>query len=73
MPMSEHDAEYFRQRGRAQGIPELDTFSARTFVTRGTEPRRLERLPWPRNLFGQCATIAELLAEDSRPSMGVLA
>ena len=29
-----------------------------------TEPRRLRRLPWPRNLFGELATIEELMAED---------
>jgi hypothetical protein len=30
-----------------------------------TEPRRLRRLPWPRNLFGELATIEELMAEDA--------
>jgi hypothetical protein len=31
-----------------------------------TEPRRLRRLPWPRNLFGELATIEELMAEDAK-------
>jgi hypothetical protein len=46
--MSTHDAECFRQSHRAQGIQ--------------SEPRRLEQLPWPRNLFGELASIAELMA-----------
>jgi hypothetical protein len=30
-----------------------------------TGPRRLRRLPWPRKLFGELATIEELMAEDA--------
>ena len=60
--MSKHDAEYFRQRRRAQGIPERDPFSGRKFLQQAIELRRLEQLPWPRNLFGMPASIAELMA-----------
>jgi hypothetical protein len=63
--MSTHDAEYFRQRRRAQGIPERDPFSAPRFLQRGTKLQRLEQLPWPRNLFGDPASIVELMAESA--------
>jgi hypothetical protein len=62
--MSTHDAEYFCQRRRKKhGIPPRDPFSAKRLLQRGAELRRLEQLPWPRTLFGEHATIAELLAE----------
>jgi len=60
--MSTHDAEYFRQRRRAQGIPVRDPFSSARFLQRAVELRRLEQLPWPKNLFGETATLAELVA-----------
>jgi hypothetical protein len=63
--MTAHDAEYFRQRRRAQGIPERDPFSAPKFLKRAIELQRLEQLPWPRNLFGELASIAELMAESA--------
>lgn len=63
--MATHDAEYFRQRRRAQGIPARDPFSAPGFQRRATELQRLEQLPWPRNLFGELASIAELMAEPA--------
>jgi hypothetical protein len=63
--MSMHDAEYFRQRRRAQGIPERDTFSAPRFQRRATELRHLEQLPWPRNQFGELASIAELMGDSA--------
>ena len=66
--MSTHDAEYFRQRRRAQGIPEREPFCAAKFLQQATELRRLERLPWPKNLFGEPAAIAELLAEAAQLS-----
>jgi hypothetical protein len=62
--MSTHDAEYFRPRRRAQGIPARDLFSAPKFLRRATELECLEQLPWPRNLFGELASIAELMAES---------
>src|SRR5271165_418669 len=31
------------------------------------EPHRLKQLPWPRNLFGELATIEELMAEAAQP------
>ncbi len=61
--MVAHDAEYYRQRRRQQGIPPREALSAQKFLKRGAELRRLEQLPWPRNLFGENATIAELIAE----------
>ena len=61
--MAAHDAEYFRQRRRQQGILPRYPLSAPRFHKHGAELRRLEQLPWPRNLFGENATIAELMAE----------
>jgi hypothetical protein len=68
--MSTHDAEYFQQGHWAQDIPARDPFSAPKFPRQAAEPRRLEQLPWPRNLFGELATIAELMAEseDTAPA-----
>ena len=63
--MSTHDAEYFRPRCQAQGIPARDPLSAPGFQQRATELQRLEQLPWPRNLFGELASIAELMAEPA--------
>ena len=68
--MFTHDAEYFRQRRRAQGIPARDPFSAARFQQRATEPERLEQRPWPRNLFGEVASIAELMAESAQQRNG---
>jgi hypothetical protein len=61
--MAAHDAEHFRQRRRQQGSLPCDPLSAPRFLQHGGEPRRLEQLPWPRNLFGENATIAALMAE----------
>jgi hypothetical protein len=61
--MFTHDAEYFRQSLPAQGISTREPLSAPEFPRHATEQRRLEQLPWPRNLFGELATIAELMAE----------
>jgi hypothetical protein len=62
--MSTHDVEYFQRRRQAQGVPAREPFSAPKFPRQATEPRCLERLPWPRNLFGELASIAELMAES---------
>jgi hypothetical protein len=61
--MPEHDAEYFRRRRRAQKIPAREPFSTAKYIKRGLELKGLEQLPWPRNLFGAPASIAELMAE----------
>src|ERR1700730_3014078 len=61
-------AEYFRRRRRAQGIVERDPFCAPKFLQRATELQRLEQLPWPRNQFGEPASIAELTAESAHAS-----
>lgn len=66
--MFQHDAEYFRRRRRAQEVPERDPVSAPKFVERGLELQRLEQLSWPRSLFGDYATIAELMAEAAELS-----
>jgi hypothetical protein len=33
-----------------------------------TEPHRLKQQPWPRNLFGELASIEELMAEAASPT-----
>jgi hypothetical protein len=63
--MSTHDAEYFRQRRRAQGILARDPLCAPKFLHRATELQSLEQQPWPRNLFGELASITELMAESA--------
>jgi hypothetical protein len=63
--MSTHGTEYFRRRCRAQNIPAGDPFSTPGFQQRATELQSLEQLPWPRNLFGEPASIAELMAESA--------
>jgi hypothetical protein len=68
--MAAHDAEYFRQRRRQQGLLRRDPLSAPRFLQHGAELQRLEQLPWPRNLFGQNATIAELMAETALIEQG---
>jgi peroxiredoxin len=57
-----HDAEYVLQSRRAQGISPREPLSAMPLLHYGTELQRLNSRPWPRNLFGEHATIAELLA-----------
>jgi hypothetical protein len=66
--MSGHDAEYFRQRRRAQKIPEREPFSAPKYIKRGLELKGPEQLPWPRDLFGNYTSIAELMAEAAELS-----
>jgi hypothetical protein len=66
--MSVHDVDYFRRLRSAQGNPAREPFSAPEFPRQATEPhrleQRLEQLAWPRNLFGELASIAELMAES---------
>ncbi len=62
--MFTHDAEYFRKCRRAEGIQAREPFSAPKFPRQANEPRRLEQLAWPRNLYGDLASIAELMAES---------
>jgi hypothetical protein len=66
--MSTHDAEYFRRRRRAQDVPARDPFSTPGFRQRATELQCLEQLPWPRNLVGELASIAELMVESAHAS-----
>jgi hypothetical protein len=62
--MSTLDAEYFRPRCPAQGTPACEAVHAPKSPRQATEPQCLEQLPWPRNLFGEAASIAELMAES---------
>jgi hypothetical protein len=66
--MSTHYLEYLRQRRPPQGIPAREPFCAPKFLQRATELQNLEQLPWPRNLFGELASIAELMAESAHAS-----
>lgn len=66
--MSTHDAEYFRRRRRANGISARDAFCAPKFLQRATELLSLEQLPRPRNLFGEPASIADLIVESAHAS-----
>jgi hypothetical protein len=63
--MSTQDTNFFRQHHQDLGIPACDPFSAPRFQQRATEPQRREQPPWPRNLFGDLASIAELMAESA--------
>ena len=60
--MSTHDAEHFHQRRHKHGIPAPRPCLDSVVPQHGTELGRLEQLPWPRNSFGEYATIAQLLA-----------
>jgi hypothetical protein len=42
-----------------KGIPACEPFSAPEFSCQAAESWRLEQLPWPRNLFGEPASIAD--------------
>ncbi len=67
--MSVHrHVEYFRLRRLAQDIPAREPFSTPEFLQPLTQAQRLEQLPWPRNLFGEFASIAELMAESDDAS-----
>ena len=67
--MSTHDTEDLRQRRPAQGISQRDPSSAPNFLEPEIGLPRLEQLPWPRNLFGELASIAELMADyESAPA-----
>ena len=63
--MSTHDAEFSRHSRRARGIPAREPFSTPQISQRATELRCPGQLPWPRNLFGELASIAELMAESA--------
>lgn len=60
--MATHDAEYFRQRRRVRGIRAREPFSAQGFMQRAIGLRRLEQQPWPKNLFGEPASLETMLA-----------
>jgi hypothetical protein len=64
--MYEHDAEYICQYRPAPGVSERDTAPRQKVVERELGFQRPERLSWPRNQFGESATIAELMAEAAQ-------
>ena len=66
--MSKVDRSYLRQQRLVQADPAGDPFSVPESAARATEQRRREQQPWPRNLFGEPASIAELLAEAAQLS-----
>jgi hypothetical protein len=68
--MSMHDAEYVSQRRRAHEVPPRRLLSAAPSLPHGGGLEPLKSLPWPRNLFGEHATVAELLAlrAEDRPN-----
>jgi hypothetical protein len=63
--MSMHQAGYLRQSDQAQLIQAPEPFFTPDFPCRTAEPRRPEQLPWPRNLFGELVSIAELMAQSA--------
>jgi hypothetical protein len=64
--MSKVDRAYIRQHRLVQDDPAADPFSVPEFADSATEQRRLVQLRWPRNLFCEPASIAELLAEAAQ-------
>ena len=66
--MSKVDREYLRQHRLVQDDPAGDPFSVPEFAHSATEQRRLVQLRWPRNVFCEPASIAELLAEPAQLS-----
>lgn len=71
--MAAHDAEYFRARRRAAGVPERDPFTNPRFVQRGQEMAAmmlepLPSLPWPHSLF--CDTVKLSLSDSPVPKYG---
>ena len=57
-----HDTEYVSRRRRPRGVPPHWPLSVLPSLPPGMAPQQLQSLPWPRNLFGEYATIAELIA-----------
>ena len=62
------DDVYLTDAPRGQDPLVEQQFSTPKLPHRSTEPRRLRQLPWPRNLFGELATIEELMAEAINPN-----
>jgi hypothetical protein len=57
-----HDAKFVSQRQKAHGVAPHEPSCAPPPPPHGGGLQRLKSLPWPRNLFGEHATLAELLA-----------
>jgi len=69
--MSVRDAEYVQRNRRLHGIQSHDPFSVPDCPRQAIEARSVEQLPWPRNLFGELATITELMAESGQNTDGL--
>jgi hypothetical protein len=67
--MSMHDVAAVARRRWAQGIESRGPLSVPPSRQNGPELLWLKSLPWPRNLFGEHATIAELLAPRAEQSV----
>ena len=67
--MSTHDAEYFRRYHRASTVPLHEPFSVPKFSAESCRTTASEATAWPRNLFGELASIAELMAEQNAGSI----
>jgi hypothetical protein len=66
--MYKDDAEYFSQRDCALRDSAREPFSAPKILQRASTLRRPEQMPWPRNQFGEPASIAELVVGAAQPS-----
>ena len=62
--MSMHDAEGVSQRRWAQGIRPHEPLPVLPSLQHAPELQRLKPFPWPRNLFGEPATIEDLLCPE---------
>ena len=66
--MSRHDNKYLTEAPHDQHILAPGPFSAAELPRQAMEPHGSRHLPWPRNLFGELATIEELMAEAADPN-----
>jgi hypothetical protein len=56
-------AEYVQPRHQAHGIPAHEMIRAPEVPGQGSESAQVVQLPWPRNLFGRLASIADLMGD----------
>jgi hypothetical protein len=68
--MFEHGAEYSEQYRCARGDFECDPYSRSESLQRTNELRRPEQMSWPKNLFGEPASLHELLSGAAQPAGG---
>jgi hypothetical protein len=65
--MSRHDNEYLSEAAYDQYVF-AGPASAPELPRQAIEPQRSQHLPWPRNLYGELASIEELMAETANPN-----